>query len=668
MKRIHLTVALGALVAWAALTPARAQTYIGFAYPAGGQQGTTFTVTLGGQQLEKVSRIDVTGEGVQARVVEYNKRMNPQEIRLLNEQLQELKRPPDRDAPDPQHTNLIARIERLVRDHVDQPACAAIANLVVAEINIASNAPPGRRELRVGTPRGWSNPLAFFVGELPEVRGPPVPTSRLITLGKEAASLRRKGRSTEPADAMMMSMMSAVGPSGLPGDLDDPITRIDLPCTVNGQITSGTVDRYRFAARKGQRLVLRAQARELVPFMADAVPGWFQPVLALWDAKGREVAYRDDYGFRPDPVVIYEVPEDGDYLFAIYDAIYRGREDFVYRVSIGELPFVTSIFPLGGPAAAPPAVALSGVNLAGAEARATPGTPGVQVLVGRGRGGQLSNPVSFALDTLPECLETEGNDTERRAQRLALPVIVNGRIDRPGDADVFQIEGRAGEVVVAEVLARRLDSPLDSVLKLTAADGTCLALQDDSDDPVAGLTTHPADSLLRVTLPADGTYRLRLTDAQHRGGGEFAYRLRVSPPQPDFALRVVPSSLVIRSNAPAWPAVHVVRRDGFTGPIVLALKDPPPGLSMKPVTLSGTQTMVRVGVATTMGGRHGPFQLTITGTATNAGREIVRAAVPAEDRMQAFLWRHLVPAEELVAQVLPVVAPKPEDKKPVAAR
>ena len=90
MKRIHLTVALGALVAWAALTPARAQTYIGFAYPAGGQQGTTFTVTLGGQQLEKVSRVDVTGEGVQARVVEYNKRMNPQEIRLLNEQLQEL--------------------------------------------------------------------------------------------------------------------------------------------------------------------------------------------------------------------------------------------------------------------------------------------------------------------------------------------------------------------------------------------------------------------------------------------------------------------------------------------------------------------------------------------------------------------------------------------------
>jgi hypothetical protein len=35
-------------------------------------------------------------------------------------------------------------------------------------------------------------------------------------------------------------------------------------------------------------------------------------------------------------------------VFAIHDSIYRGREDFVYRITVGELPFVTSIFPLGG--------------------------------------------------------------------------------------------------------------------------------------------------------------------------------------------------------------------------------------------------------------------------------------------------------------------------------
>ena len=31
---------------------------------------------------------------------------------------------------------------------------------------------------------------------------------------------------------------------------------------------------------------MAASARELIPYLADAVPGWFQPVLAVFDAKG----------------------------------------------------------------------------------------------------------------------------------------------------------------------------------------------------------------------------------------------------------------------------------------------------------------------------------------------------------------------------------------------
>ena len=41
------------------------------------------------------------------------------------------------------------------------------------------------------------------------------------------------------------------------------------------------------------------------------------------------------------------------------------------------------------------------------------------------------------------------------------------------------------------------------------------------------------------------------------------------------------------------------------------------------------------------------MRLTIEGRAEIDGEEVVHAAVPAEDRMQAFLWRHLVPAEEM---------------------
>ena len=136
-----------------------------------------------------------------------------------------------------------------------------------------------------------------------------------------------------------------------------------LPVVVNGQIMPGDVDRFSFKARKGTRLVLAASARELIPYLADAVPGWFQAVLALYDSKGNEVAYADAFGFRQDPVIYYEVPEDGEYVVEIHDSIYRGREDFVYRITIGEMPFVTGVFPLGGRAGTQVTVELKGWNL-----------------------------------------------------------------------------------------------------------------------------------------------------------------------------------------------------------------------------------------------------------------------------------------------------------------
>jgi hypothetical protein len=42
-----------------------------------------------------------------------------------------------------------------------------------------------------------------------------------------------------------------------------------------------------------------------------------------------------------------------------------------------------------------------------------------------------------------------------------------------------------------------------------------------------------------------------------------------------------------------------------------------------------------------------PLNLSLEGRAVVEGREVVRAAVPADDMMQAFLYRHLVPAEAL---------------------
>jgi hypothetical protein len=216
---------------------------------------------------------------------------------------------------------------------------------------------------------------------------------------------------------------------------------------------------------------------------------------------------------------------------------------------VGELPFVTGIFPLGGPAGRRSAVELTGWNLPSNQlaADATDRKPGTLLLSVR-QNGLLSNAVPFAVDALPECREIEPNDRPDNAQAVTLPVIINGRVDRPGDRDVFRFEGRAGDEIVAEVFARRLNSPLDSVLTLTDAGGRQLAFNDDYEDKAEGLVTHHADSYLCVKLPADGAYYVHLGDMQHHGGTAYAYRLRLSLARPDFGLRVTPCSLNARAE------------------------------------------------------------------------------------------------------------------------
>jgi len=686
-----LTVAPGAPAIAAAARASRSPD-IGYVYPAGGRQGATFEVAIAGRYLDGVSGVDICGGGVQATVIEHVKPLNGKEMTLLRDRLKEIQglmKPAngaadansqgetDRAALQKEMGEIKQKLANPKNRNRDNPQLAEDVRLRVV---VAADAEPGQRELRLKTASGLSNPRVFHVGQLPEYV--------------------EKEPNNKAGDTVLLSA---------------------LPLVINGQIMPGDVDCFRFEARKGQQLVAVAGARQLIPYLADGVPGWFQATLTLYDPNGNELAYDDDYRFHPDPVLYCEIPRDGEYVLEIKDAIYRGREDFVYRIVLGEMPFVTSIFPLGGRVGEQTTVKLTGWNLPVNELTvdAKDKEPGV-LPVSVGKGELVSNSVSFALDALPECLEKEPNpapilptpqpgsqggsrpdqavEGEARpnkigagqagAQQLTLPTIVNGRIDQPGDWDVFCFEGRAGDEIVAEVHARRLDSPLDSVLKLTDAAGLQLAFNDDHEDKGAGLTTHHADSFLRIALPADGIYCLHISDAQHKGGEAYGYRLRISPPRPDFELRVVPSTINARAGATVPITVYALRKDGFSGEIVLALKDAPapisPSQQLGSQSGSGPVHAVReeaqakkIGAGFALsGGRvpadkdeaklslkapptsiKEPVSLSIEGRAVIEGREVVRRAVPADDMMQAFFYRHLVPAKDLKVAVIGRAAP-----------
>jgi hypothetical protein len=612
--------------------------HLAYVYPAGGRQGATFQVTVGGQFLAAVSNAFFSGAGIQAAVVEHNRPMPFKEFNDLRDELKKLQDKWRATRRSSSGTNVwtaadqkrFAEIrDKILKNPPNRQANPAMAEMVLLKITIATNAAPGEREIRLRAPNGLSNPLNFYVGQLPEFSKPPA-------------------KAIDQNIARLVERLGGAPPTNTPRTQ----MHITLPATVNGQIMPGGVDRWWFAARQGEQLVLHVRARVLIPYLADAVPGWFEATATIYDAKGNEMAYDDRFHFRPDPVIHFAVPQTGEYCVEIHDSIYRGREDFVYRMTIGELPFITDIFPLGGPAGAKTTVTLRGWNLSTTEltldnSGKEPGVYPISV----SQDGKISNPVSFAVDTLSECFEKEQNGSLKTAQAVTLPIIINGRIGSPGDEDVFRFTGRAGEQIVAEVLAHRLGSPLDSTLELADATGKRLAFNDDYDDEGAGLETHHADSYLAATLPAAGTYFIRLGDAQQQGGPAYAYRLRISEPRPDFALRIVPSSLNLRAGLSAPVTVHAIRYDGFTNAIDVRLADSASDFSLSGGRISANQDKAQFTLKALPQARKGTLLLALEGRADIGGQTVVHRAVPAEDMMQAFAYRHLVPAQELEVTV-----------------
>ncbi len=599
--------------------------HISYIYPAGAQRGTTTTITVGGQYLEKADRIYVSGEGVRAKVVGYDRPLSIGEVvrkrnrlqkkgeelgitdggRLRGKDLRSMLRKTEVTGISDKDINKMGEHGQMRRKEKIQEH-PQVAEKVLVEIDILPGAKLGRRELRLFRDGRISAPLPFYIGDYPEHR---------------------------EADG------EQIGHS--------------LPIVVNGQIMPSDKDRYSFKASRGDHLVVVCHARELIPHLADAVPGWFQAIITLYDADGRERAYADDYRSNPDPALYYEIPADGTYTLEIRDALYRGRQDFVYRITLGEIPFITSIFPLGGKRGEDTTVELEGKNLP-----KTKMTQGNQSRIETLEGIPLAFPVPFAHSALSELMESEVNNSAPQAMSVQLGCVINGRIGAPGDRDVFAVQLEKGVEVLAEVTARRLNSPLDSVLMITDETGKQLAYNNDYEDRSLGRMTHHADARIIFTAPQSGRYVIHLGDIQNGGGSDYVYRLRLDRPMPDYALRVVPSKLNGVPGASVPFIVYALRKDGFAGPISLTLRNKLNGLRLDGARIPAGQDLVEMTLTLPTKPLRVPEPLRLQGRAVINGKPVVRPAIPAEDMMQAFIYHHLVPVDEILVSNIETGIPR----------
>jgi hypothetical protein len=101
-----------------------------------------------------------------------------------------------------------------------------------------------------------------------------------------------------------------------------------------------------------------------------------------------------------------------------------------------------------------------------------------------------------------------------------------------------------------------------------------LYYQNDDGGPGFG-----KDSVVHFTAPADGDYVAAVKDVRGVGGENFAYRLTIREPRPDFRLSVNPRNPNVPVGGTIPLTVTAFRMDGFDGPINVTVENLPAGLS-----------------------------------------------------------------------------------------
>jgi hypothetical protein len=402
---------------------------------------------------------------------------------------------------------------------------------------VAVDAQPGVRDIRVATPQGVST-----VGQLVVVRDPVI---------AEAAK----------------------------NDTPEQAQQVSLPAALCGCIEKNEdVDNFRFHADAGTSLVFVVRCGRLQDRIHD-LQTHADPILTLRNSAGVTVAASDNHEYHADPLLAYRFEQAGDYLLEIRDVRYQGNAYWEYCIEANSRPWIDHVFPLAISPSQTAALSLAGFNLPQETTELTlptevqPGYTWLDVL----KVDQPANPVPLLVADVPLVAEqTDAGDSLEAAQLVSVPAGINGRADREGDVDYYAFEAKKGEAFSFEVIARRRQSAMDSHLRVLDASGKQLAL---SDDLKLGKRTSADSWQENWTAPADGRYVVEVRDIHLRGGAEFPYFLKITRAEPYFELYLDTDKTQVTPGGCGAIFVRVERKNGFTGPVQLAIDGLPHGVT-----------------------------------------------------------------------------------------
>jgi hypothetical protein len=356
--------------------------------------------------------------------------------------------------------------------------------------------------------------------------------------------------------------------------------KIPLNVTVHGVIDAEDVDYFLVECKKGQRLTAEVEAMRLGNTL-------FDPYVAILNTKRFELAASDDAPLvGQDCIASIVVPEDGSYVVQVRDSAYGGNGGCQYRLHVGTFPRPLAVVPAGGKPGTEVEVRFLG-DVAGdfTQKIKLPSTPEPHFAVfAQDANGISPSGIPFRLSDLPDVIGDGKNDSHANATPVPqVPAALNGVIAKPGEIDHYKFHAKKGQTFDVHCYARRLGSPLDSVMYVSHFNGNALVGNDDAVGP---------DSYFRFTAPEDKDYVLSLHDHLKKGGPTYFYRVEITPVAPAATVslpRMVQFSqerqalAVPKGNRMA--ALETVTRRDFGGDLVLGATGLPEGVTLQAETM-----------------------------------------------------------------------------------
>jgi hypothetical protein len=451
-----------------------------------------------------------------------------------------------------------------------------------------------------------------------DAEGKPIPGGYRVTIGAdvaegvyEAAALAGLGISSSRVFSVgTLPEQTATAP------VTDPATAlpIALGSVTNGQVTAQAVDHYSFSAPAGTRIVVECAARW--------IDSRLTPVVVVADAGGRDLAADR----RGEPLA-FTVPADGRYLVKVHDLSFQGGPAFFYRLV---LRAVAADAPVPRHPATRPVLACSWPPAGAAAAAAAE--------------------------------ETEPNDPGH-PQAITLPCDLHGQFATAADVEAFEFDATVGDEWWVEVASERLGRPTDPavVVQRRVDDPAGVRWEDVAEPADIASPIKPssngysydgppydggsADVLGKVAITTTGRHRLLLRDlfGGTRADPANAWRLIVRRPAPDFALvawglhmelrngdrAALSKPLALRRGGSVALEVAALRRDGFTGPIDLALEGLPAGVEATGLRIPEGASRGLVVVSATADAPRGMATAALVGRATIGGAAVERRGAVA---------------------------------------